>query len=149
MIQGHPISEWKRKTPGNKKVLDQEPTFWLNPRCTNIEKALTKLPITEKDMMDASHRLDRFAPYLAQVFNEVRESNGIIESSLREIPVMKSAMEKKLKYPLAGSLYLKMDHQLPISGSIKARGGIYEVLKHAENLAIKEGLLSIILITGF
>ena len=61
------------------------------------------------------------------MFPEV--TDGIIESPLTEIPGVAEDMEIK------GRLFLKQDSHLPISGSVKARGGIYEVLKLAEKLA--------------
>jgi len=54
---------------------------------------------------------------------------------------MKKRMENDYNKKIYGNLILKRDDLLPIAGSIKARGGIYEVLKHAEALAIEKGLL--------
>ena len=55
---------------------------------------------------------------------------------------MKKALEGYGNCKIDGRLFLKMDSHLAIAGSIKARGGIYEVLKHAEILAVEEGMLS-------
>lgn len=54
---------------------------------------------------------------------------------------MKEVLHKKYGANLPGELLLKMDSELPISGSIKARGGFYEVLKHGEELALAHGIL--------
>ena len=48
---------------------------------------------------------------------------------------MKKLIEGRRGLNIPGKLMLKCDHALPIAGSIKARGGIYEVLAHAEKLS--------------
>ncbi len=88
-------------------------------------------------------RLSRFAPYLAKAFPETAATGGIIESELVAIPAMQKRLEKEYQQPISGQLLLKKDSHLPISGSIKARGGIYEVLAHAEKLALEAGLLTL------
>ena len=86
---------------------------------------------------------DRFASYLQIAFPETARSKGIIESPLsgnsNDGICFKGIY---FKQSFNGELLLKCDNALPISGSIKARGGIYEVLKIAETLAIREGLLT-------
>lgn len=113
--------------------------LWLNPKKVAFEKVRSGFPVTEKEMDEAEQRLLRFAPYLAKVFPETAETGGIIESPLREIPEMAAWLRKE--YGTEGKWLLKMDSELPIAGSIKARGGIYEVLQYAEQLAMEQGLL--------
>ena len=55
---------------------------------------------------------------------------------------MHQQLSHMYEHPLEGTFLLKCDSHLPISGSIKVRG-IYEVLKHAEMLALKHGLLKV------
>ena len=117
-------------------------TSWFNPSTTSLAEGLPYVGLTAKDVEDAHARLDRFAPYLAEAFPETAVTNGIIESELVAIPAMKARLEKAFSLPISGDLLLKKDSHLPISGSIKARGGIYEVLTHAEKLAINAGLLT-------
>lgn len=105
-------------------------------------KGLSYVGLGSEDIQDASQRLKRFAPYLAKAFPETAKTNGIIESEVVPISEMQSVLEREYDTPIQGRLLLKKDSHLPISGSIKARGGIYEVLTHAEKLAIEAGLLT-------
>ncbi|HQC70589.1 MAG TPA: D-serine ammonia-lyase, partial [Sedimentibacter sp.] len=83
----------------------------------------------------------KFAPLIEKVFPETLPSHGIIESPITEINNMKNKLQELYKMNISGKLLLKMDSHLAIAGSVKARGGIYEVLKYAEALAMKHGLL--------
>ena len=114
---------------------------WFNPNITSLEEGLPYVGLNHNDIKAASDRLTRFAPYLAQVFPETAASNGIIESEVVSISKMQAQLEREYTTLIAGKMMLKKDSHLPISGSIKARGGIYEVLTHAEKLAIAAGLL--------
>lgn len=114
---------------------------WFNPNITSLEEGLPYVGLNHNDIKAASDRLTRFAPYLAQVFPETAASNGIIESEVVSINKMQAQLEREYTTLIAGKMMLKKDSHLPISGSIKARGGIYEVLTHAEKLAIAAGLL--------
>lgn len=120
---------------------NKEEIIWFNSNKIKAEDAFKNISISAEEVQDASDRLERFASYLCIAFPETAKTMGIIESPLVEIPTMESALKKLFQTEFTGELLLKCDNALPISGSIKARGGIYEVLKIAEQLAIKEGLL--------
>jgi D-serine dehydratase len=117
-------------------------TVWFNPDFTSLVDGLPYVGLDQADIDDASDRLARFAPYLMRAFPETAVSQGIIESELVAIPDMQQQMQQHFGQSIEGRLWLKKDSHLPISGSIKARGGIYEVLYHAEKLAIQAGLLN-------
>lgn len=116
-------------------------TCWLNPNKLPFEKAMETCPLTLADVEDAAARLNRFAAYFRVAFPETLPSGGIVESPLKEIPAMKQALAKDCGCAIPGTLWLKMDSHLPVSGSIKARGGVYEVLKTAEDIAMQNGML--------
>ncbi len=100
------------------------------------------IPFGLSDILDAEARLARFAPYIMKAFPETEATGGIIESPLREIPAMKRTLEKDAGVSIPGRLFLKCDSHLAVSGSVKARGGIYEVLKFAEKVAVEKGELT-------
>lgn len=130
--------------PAIRRVAAGEPTVWINPDYLPVEvtDGLCQLVVPDSAIDDAEARLARFAPFIRRRFPETEPTNGLIESPLADIPRMQQALEKEYGCTIPGRLMLKMDSHLAIAGSVKARGGIYEVLKHAEDLAIAAGKLT-------
>lgn len=114
-------------------------TYWENAGRKPFVTVRDSQRLGMEDIKSASERLMRFAPLIRRLFPETREKDGLIESPLVCIDETKAALRKQL--PL-GKLYLKCDSHLAIAGSVKARGGIYEVLKHTEELALEAGILT-------
>lgn len=122
-----------------KKVCNLEPIAWKNKKLISSREALKQISLKKDEIIDAEERLIRFAPLIRILFPETKD--GIIESPLIEIPKMKEKLEDRFHKKINGNLFLKCDNELKIAGSVKARGGIYEVLKHAEQLAVENGML--------
>ena len=131
------------RDPAVRRMADLEETAWINPRFLpfDMTDAVCQLVVSDEDIQDAADRLQRFAPFIAKCFPETAESGGIIESPLAAIPHRQQALQDAYRCEIPGRLLLKMDSHLPIAGSVKARGGISEVLKHAEQLALAAGKL--------
>lgn len=131
-----------KKDPVLPRVAAAEEVLWLNPGLQSAETALPRMELGMADILDAEARLQRFAPFIRERFPETAPRGGLIESPLTPIPRMQRLLEERFGAVIPGRLLLKQDSHLAIAGSVKARGGIYEVLKHTEELAMENGLLS-------
>ena len=126
-----------------KKLSEGAELGWVNPKRLLWEEAKGELEVSGKDIDEAEERLNRFAPFIRKCFPETEERQGIIESPLTPIPEMQHFLNDAYGEGIEGNLLLKQDSHLAVAGSVKARGGIYEVLKHTEELALREGLLTV------
>jgi D-serine dehydratase len=143
MILGKTLESWCASHPLIRDLVALQQTTWFNPAVAPVAESISDVGLTDADVADASARLTRFASYLSRAFPETQASGGIIESDVVPVPHLQQALSERYGQTLAGALWLKRDSHLPISGSIKARGGIYEVLKHAEDLALAGNLLTL------
>lgn len=96
--------------------------FWNNAELLPTKAANKKTKYSLEDIQEAEARLQRFSSFIREVYPETEENEGIIESEITAVPNMKARLDEKYNTSLSGSFYLKRDDQLPISGTVKARG---------------------------
>lgn len=118
-------------------VREGRPTVWRNPQSGRAAEILPGLAFGRADVEAAEARWRRFDPLLARLFPEL--GTGRIDSPL--LPLAGAVAERVAGRPEA-RVWVKADHDLPITGCIKARGGIYEVLVYAETLGRAAGWLA-------
>lgn len=128
--------------PVIRDVADLKPVFWINDKRGKFQEVKDKVPYTYLDVKDAEERLDRFRPFIKENFADTEDLDGLIESPITKIENFQADEAERYGLDIPGTLYLKRDDLLPISATIKARGAIYEVLVHAEKVALENGLLS-------
>ncbi|UCU97467.1 D-serine ammonia-lyase [Acidovorax radicis] len=123
------------------RLRNAQPALWTNPaRQAHPPAGLQALgrSISLDDTKAAAARWERFAGLLALVFPELAETAGVVESPLLAATALQPALGMGEGQ---GRLFIKADHGLPVAGSIKARGGMHEVLEFAEQLALQHGLV--------
>ncbi|GAE25626.1 D-serine dehydratase [Halalkalibacter wakoensis JCM 9140] len=131
LIKQHPLLE---------TLIRKEPVFWQNP-LLDFQASLKVANNGINMIEDAARRFERFRAFFSAAYTEYEKLDGKVESPLVMLPYMQKALEEESGQRLLGKLLLKRDDQLPVAGSIKARGGFHEVCKIAEELAFKHGLL--------
>lgn len=77
---GHLESQALKNAPLIAKLSQAQPVFWRSDKLAPFAEAIEDVGLTLADVEEAEARLQRFAPYLAQVFPETAATDGIIES---------------------------------------------------------------------
>jgi len=125
--------------PARSDVLAARPTLWINPALKANGISAPELPVRPEQVVEAQDNWSRLSPVLVALFPELASVAGRINSDL--LPAAALAKEIGLDEAEIGRVFIKADNALPVAGSIKARGGLYEVSMFAERLAREQGIL--------
>ncbi|WP_339846057.1 D-serine ammonia-lyase [uncultured Halopseudomonas sp.] len=104
------------------------PMLWLNPGLRTLDD-----PFDPQLVDQAQQRMRRAGALLARVIPELEGTEGLIESPLLDAAALRDALGGQSTW------LFKADNRLPLAGSVKARGGVHEVLEFAEATALAHG----------
>lgn len=127
MTDDHATPQKVRSQRALAQILDGQPAAWLRP---SGGQATNKTPISPEEIVEAELRLGRFRPVLAALFPD-GGWDGRVCSPLIDFP-------NQAGFP---PFLVKADHALPMTGSVKARGGVYELLCRIEAIGLMEGVI--------
>ena len=117
------------------KVRQSRPVLWRN-RSYRPEADTD----AARDLAQAVSNWQMISPLLEKLFSDLEATAGVIKSELLEVEDLRPALG--YTDPHFGRLFVKGDHALPVAGSVKARGGIFEVVMVAIKQARASGFLA-------
>ena len=120
-----------------------KPTWWWQEPVENVSEAIEASGVDPRIVDEARKRFIRFAPWFRAHYPDSLYTGGILESPVQHEAGFADAYARQAGESLVGSLWFKRDDSLPVSGSVKARGGIHEVLDIAEQRALNAGVLGV------
>lgn len=126
-------------------LIDARPTVWIPDRTKAETRAEASGRISADDatataaapaltpaLIDAAEERFRwFAPLFEELFPQTRARGGVIESPLEKVASLSRALGEEFGEDFPHDLWVKRDDALAVSGSVKSRGGIHEVLEVA------------------
>ena len=116
------------------RLQSRQPLLWLNP---HLGQPLPEDAPGVDLITQAQDCLERCAPLLAMLFTELAATHGQVESRLMAADAL-----QQLRGETQGRWFIKRDDELPVAGSVKARGGFHEILTLAHTLAVQHGLMA-------
>ena len=115
--------------PGIDQLRAGSHAVWLRPETWSHQNST---PLRAAEVEEAKQRQERFRPVLANLFSGGGTPwDGRVRSALLDYPAQEDRPD----------LWVKADHDLPMTGSVKARGGVYELLCQVEALAVTNGIV--------
>ncbi len=103
-----------------------QPQVWIAPMAS--DRPDDSSPLTQDEMGDAGRFMERMRPLLSTCLGKQWPDGEPLS------PLIASGLSNPL------SMWIKGDHMLPLAGSVKFRGGVYEILRHIEVLAERHEL---------
>lgn len=77
IILGKTLRQRVREHPILEDIITKKDVFWINPFYNAFDIAQARILLTKTHIKAAANRLNRFAPYIQQVFPETRKLKSI------------------------------------------------------------------------
>ncbi|AWT26954.1 D-serine dehydratase [Corynebacterium provencense] len=120
-------------------VVSGRPTVWSPDRSGAVAGETVPPGLVDA----AEDRFRWFAPLFEELFPETAGTGGILESPLVKVGALAEALDGQFGgagWRVPGNLWVKRDDVLAVSGSVKSRGGVHEVLETALGAARELGV---------